>query len=148
MYVCIHIYVYIGMHGYMHTHTVCVCTYIFHIDHDQINMPLMPSCCHMLPRAHGIPKWTTLVLPVFALRFGCPPIQLIGVALLSSTRLQDSIKTTSKHGISSMLAVFTASLGSLQNGLQLLRQHHVAFDLQLATHEGLHSIQLAFGHGH
>lgn len=47
-----------------------------------------------------------------------------------------------------MLAIFTASLGSLQNGLQLLRQHHVAFDLQLATHEGLHSIQLAFGHGH
>lgn len=67
--------------------------YIFHIHHDRI---CMPSCCHMLPRAHVIPKWTTLVLPVFALRFGCPPIQLIGVALLSSTRLQDSIKTTTE----------------------------------------------------
>ena len=40
------------------------------------------------------------------------------------------------------------SLGSLQNGLQLLGQHHVALDLQLATHECLHSVQLAFRHGH
>ena len=40
------------------------------------------------------------------------------------------------------------SLSSLQNGLQLLGQHHVALDLQLATHEGLHSIQLALRHGH
>ena len=40
------------------------------------------------------------------------------------------------------------SLGSFQNGLQLLRQHHVALDLQLAAHEGLHAIQLALCHGH
>ena len=40
------------------------------------------------------------------------------------------------------------SPGGFQNGLELLGQHHVALDLQLAAHEGLHAIQLAFCHGH
>merc|ERR1719329_1638034 len=36
---------------------------------------------------------------------------------------------------------------SLQDACQLLSQHHVALDLQLATHEGLHAVKLALRHG-
>merc|ERR1712066_732178 len=37
--------------------------------------------------------------------------------------------------------------GALQDWCKLLSQHHVALDLQLATHECLHTIQLALCHG-
>merc|ERR1712000_294235 len=38
------------------------------------------------------------------------------------------------------------ALGSLNDAGELLCQHHVALDLQLATHESLHAIEFAIRH--
>merc|ERR1719436_2024208 len=39
------------------------------------------------------------------------------------------------------------SLRGLEDALQLLSQHHVSLDLELAAHESLHAIELAVRHG-
>ena len=38
------------------------------------------------------------------------------------------------------------SLRSFDDASKLLCEHHIPFDLQLASHKGLHAIELALGH--
>merc|ERR1719171_1374785 len=49
--------------------------------------------------------------------------------------------------VSKMVTWVISLASTLDDGAELLRKHHVSFDLQLATHKCLHAIELAVCHG-